>query len=126
MSVSKYNNGDIIPEVTDPNTWSSLTTGAWCHYNNDPANDAVYGKLYNWYAINDPRGLAEPGWHVPDRTEWLNLINALGDYMVAGGKLKESGVNYWKLRNTAANNSTGVPHYLGAPENMTVSLPQWD
>lgn len=107
MSVSKYNNGDIIPEVTDPNTWSSLTSGAWCHYNNDPANDAVYGKLYNWYAINDPRGLAEPGWHVPDRTEWLNLISALGDYMVAGGKLKESGVNYWKLPNTAANNSTG-------------------
>lgn len=47
LDVSTYRNGDIIPQVSNPATWSALTTGAWCYYNNDPANGAVYGKLYN-------------------------------------------------------------------------------
>ena len=56
LNVSKYKNGDVIPEVKDPREWAALTTGAWCYYNNDPKNGAIYGKLYNWYAVNDPRG----------------------------------------------------------------------
>ena len=51
LNVSKYADGTVIPEVTDPTAWANLTTGAWCYYNNDPANGAVYGKLYNWYAV---------------------------------------------------------------------------
>ena len=72
LNVTKYKNGDIIPQVTDPTQWANLTTGAWCYYNNDPANGAIYGKLYNWYAVNDPRGLAPEGWHVPSHTEFLD------------------------------------------------------
>lgn len=56
LVVDHYRNGDPIPEVKDSAQWANLTTGAWCYYNNDAANGAIYGKLYNWYAINDPRG----------------------------------------------------------------------
>jgi hypothetical protein len=58
LDVTTYRNGESIPEVTDPTAWAALTTGAWCYYNNDSATGAIYGKLYNWYAVNDPRGLA--------------------------------------------------------------------
>ena len=61
LNVTKYRNGDVIPEVKDPAVWSGLTTGAWCYYD----NDTTKRKLYNWYAINDSRGLAPIGWHIP-------------------------------------------------------------
>lgn len=71
LDVPKYRNGDPIPHVTDSAQWSNLTTGAWCWYNNDSASyGATYGRLYNWYAVNDPRGLAPQGWHVPSNSEW--------------------------------------------------------
>jgi hypothetical protein len=73
LNVNKYRNGDLIPEVKDPKEWYKLTTGAWCYYNNDPKNGAIYGKLYNWYAVNDPRGLAPEGFHIPTVTE-LNVL----------------------------------------------------
>jgi antitoxin component YwqK of YwqJK toxin-antitoxin module len=69
LDVSRYRNGDLIPEVKDPQEWKNLTTGAWCYYNNDPKYGAIYGKLYNWYAVNDPRGLAPNGYHIPSYTE---------------------------------------------------------
>lgn len=107
LDIVTYSNGDPIPEVRDNATWGKLTTGAWCHYNNDPANDAIYGKLYNWYAINDPRGIAPEGWHVPGNDEWYTLGNYLGGYEEAGGKLKQSGTAYWKDPNSDASNSSG-------------------
>jgi uncharacterized protein (TIGR02145 family) len=73
LDVVTYKNGDIIPQVQDNATWAGLTTGAWCYYNNDVSNASSYGKLYNWYAINDPRGLAPQGWHVPTLIE-LNVL----------------------------------------------------
>jgi uncharacterized protein (TIGR02145 family) len=66
LDVVTYRNGDTIPEVIDTAQWNHLTTGAWCYYNNDPANGLVYGKLYNHAAVVDPRGLAPLGWHVPN------------------------------------------------------------
>ena len=70
LDVSTYRNGDLIPKVTDSTAWNALITGAWCWYNNDSATNAsTYGKLYNWYAVNDPRGLAPTGWHVPSDAE---------------------------------------------------------
>ena len=69
LNVIKYRNGDIIPEVKDPKKWAKLTTGAWCYYKNDPKNGGIYGKLYNWYAVNDPRGLAPEGFHIPSLEE---------------------------------------------------------
>ena len=102
LNVTTYRNGDTIPQVTDQTDWTNLTTGAWCHINNDPANDAIYGKLYNWYAVNDPRGLAPLGWHVASYAEWDTLINSLGGDTVAGGKLKEVGLCHWLAPNTDA------------------------
>jgi uncharacterized protein (TIGR02145 family) len=112
LNVDTYQNGDIIPEVQDPVIWASLTTGAWCHYNNDPANEAIYGKLYNWYAVNDSRGLAPSGWHVPSDDEFTTLANYLGGATYAGGKMKEEGLCHWNSPNTGATNESG---FTGLP-----------
>ena len=113
LNTSHYKNGDPIPEITSQSLWDGLTTGAWCWYNNDSATyAATYGKLYNWYAVNDPRGLAPEGWHIPSESEWLLLRNTLGGPVVAGGFLKEAGTVHWLSPNTDATNSsrfTGLP-----------------
>jgi uncharacterized protein (TIGR02145 family) len=108
LNVSTYRNGETIPQVTDPTEWASLTTGAWCWYNNDSATYAsTYGRLYNWYAVNDPRGLAPLGWHIPSDAEWSALSTCLGGSAVAGGKIKETGTTHWASPNTGADNSSG-------------------
>jgi uncharacterized protein (TIGR02145 family) len=107
LDVTTYRNGDPIPQVADPTTWASLTTGAWCYYNNDPANGPIYGKLYNGYAVNDPRGLAPTGWHVPSDAEWTTLSTCLGGNAVAGGKMKETGNSHWIDPNIGATNNSG-------------------
>src|ERR1035437_4904310 len=113
LDVSTYRNGDLIPEVTDGSAWSALTAGAWCWYNNDSATNAsTYGKLYNWYAVNDPRGLAPTGWHVPSDAEWTTLSTCLGGNAVAGGAMKETGTTHWTSPNTGATNSSG---FTGLP-----------
>jgi len=115
-------NGDIIPQVTDAATWGSLTTGAYCYYNNDSATyAAVYGKLYNWYAVNDPRGLAPQGWHVATESDWRKLtkfIDVSSDTIIlistaqeissiVGGVLKETGFTHWTSPNKDASNRYG-------------------
>jgi uncharacterized protein (TIGR02145 family) len=107
LNVSKYRNGDLIPQVSDPTEWITLTTGAWCYYNNDSANGPIYGKLYNWYAVVDPRGLAPEGYHIPSADEWTTLTNCLGGEAVAGGKMKEMGLKNWESPNKDATNSSG-------------------
>ncbi len=106
LNVDHYRNGDSIPEVKDATAWANLTTGAWCYYNNDPANGKIYGKLYNWYAVNDPRGLAPIGWLVPSDAECTALTTFLGGRSVAGGKMKETGTSHWRSPNTGATNSS--------------------
>lgn len=110
LDVTTYRNGDEIPEVTNHNEWIYLTTGAWCYYENNSENGKTYGKLYNWYAVNDPRGLAPSGWHVPSDAEWTALIDYLGGNKVAGGKMKAT--TNWSDPNTDANNSSG---FTGLP-----------
>ena len=115
LNVSHYRNGDIIPQVTDPIQCFYLTTGAWCYYNNDPANGAVYGKLYNWYAVNDPRGLAPAGYHIPSNIEWTTLTTCLGGEAIAGGMMKENGTAHWGSPanpNVGASNGSG---FTGLP-----------
>lgn len=102
LDITTYRNGDIIPQVTDPTEWANLTTGAWCYYNNDSANGAVYGKLYNWYAVNDPRGLAPYGWHIPTYNELQILTSFTGGN---AGKLKATTL--WNSPNTGATNQYG-------------------
>jgi uncharacterized protein (TIGR02145 family) len=107
LDVDQYRNGDPIPQVTNFAEWKNLTTGAWCYYNNDPAMGKKYEKLYNWYAVNDPRGLAPEGWHVPSNDEWIILTEYLGGIDLAGGKMKESGALNWLSPNLGATNECG-------------------
>jgi uncharacterized protein (TIGR02145 family) len=106
LNVSKYRNGDLIPHVSDPNEWANLKTGAWCYYNNDPENGKIYGKLYNWYAVVDPRGLAPVGFSIPSVYKIRDLGMQL-QYKNVGCKLKEKGETHWLSPNTEANNSSG-------------------
>jgi uncharacterized protein (TIGR02145 family) len=107
LNVTTYANGDPIPEVTDPAVWTSLTTGAWCYYDNDPLNEPIYGKLYNWYALTDPRGLAPVGKSIPTDEDWTTLTTFLGGESIAGGSMKETGLCHWADPNTDATNSSG-------------------
>lgn len=108
LDVSTYRNGDPIPQITDPSEWVNATTGAWCYFEHSSANGSVYGKLYNWYAVNDPRGLAPEGWHVATDEEWANMVTCLGGPSVAGGALKEAGTEHWgTYENVGATNSSG-------------------
>jgi uncharacterized protein (TIGR02145 family) len=112
LDVDHYRNGDPIPQVTNPTAWSGLTIGAWCYFDNDPAKGTIYGKLYNWFAVNDPRGLAPQGWHIPTDAEWTTLENCLGGRPIAGGKIKTTGTieaetGLWFGPNTGAANSSG-------------------
>ncbi len=88
LNVEHYRNGDTIPQVQDKGKWASLKTGAWCYYKNDPTNGKKYGKLYNWYAVNDARGLAPEGLHIPTWAEFKTLKNTVGD---DGNTLKAIG-----------------------------------
>jgi uncharacterized protein (TIGR02145 family) len=116
LDVTIYRNGDPIPKVTDNTAWFSLTTGAYCYYNNDSATyAAVYGKLYNWYAVNDPRGLAPAGWHIPNDVEWATLVSCLGGTNDAGGPMKQTGTAYWLDPNAGATNSSG---FTGLPGGL--------
>jgi len=74
-----YNNGDSIPEVTNDSVWNNLKTGAWCYIDNDSNNLKRRGRLYNWYAINDPRGLVPKDFRVPNVEDWKELMFAMGD-----------------------------------------------
>ena len=117
LAVTHYRNGDRIPQVRSKAKWDTLTTGAWCWYNNDSATGAVYGRLYNWYAVNDARGLAPAGWHIASDSEWTVLTTFLGGDSIAGGKMKsggtfKDGTGLWRAPNTAANNSSG---FTGLP-----------
>ena len=79
LNVSTYRNGDAIPQVQDPESWGKLSTGAWCYYENETEFGPKYGKLYNWYAVNDRRGLAPEGYHIPTDAESKTLIYYLGE-----------------------------------------------
>ena len=119
LDVVTYRNGDPIPEVQAASTWSNLTTGAWCYYENNTANGTTYGKLYNWYAVNDPRGLAPNGYHIPTDAEWTTLTSYLGGTVTAGGKMKEAGTSHWLSPNTNATNSSGFTGLPGGCRGTT-------
>lgn len=88
LKVTKYNDGTPIPNVTEAMAWFSQITGAWCNYNNNETNDSIYGKLYNWYAVNTGK-LAPAGWHIPTDTEWITLKNyVIANFSTSGSVAK--------------------------------------
>jgi uncharacterized protein (TIGR02145 family) len=133
LDVTTYRDGTPIPQVTDPTAWAGLTTGAWCYYNNDPANGAIYGKLYNWYAVagihdNDPatpnKILAPTGWHIATDAEWTSLTDFLGGANVAGKKLKDnSATSTWDVTTHYATNQSGFSALPAGVGYLNYSLP---
>ena len=81
LRTTVYTDGTAIPEVTGNGAWAGLSSGARCNYDNNAGNVATYGRLYNWYAVDDSRGLCPSGWHVPTHGEWTELE----DYITSQG-----------------------------------------
>jgi len=124
LKTETYTNGDPIPGNLDAATWTSTTSGAQAVYNGVASNKAIYGLLYNWYAVNDARGLCPTGWHVPTDGEWTALTDGLGGTAVAGGKLKQTGTlsagtGLWFSPNTGATNSSGFTGLPAGSRNFT-------
>lgn len=110
LKVTRYRNGDDIPNVTGNDEWSALESGAWAYYNNNPEYDRLFGKLYNWYAANDERRICPEGWRVPSEVDWEILIIHLGGMNTAGGKMKDTTL--WVSPNEGATNESG---FTGRP-----------
>jgi uncharacterized protein (TIGR02145 family) len=126
LATDQYRNGDPIPTGLDNASWSTTTSGAYSIYNNDPVNDSIYGKLYNWYTTVDSRGLCPTGWHVPTDCEWMYLEGSLGMSVLQqestgwrgineGGSLKATSI--WNSPNTGASNSSGFTALPGGVRN---------
>ena len=116
LNVDCFRNGVPIPEVKTDEEWEKAgkeNKPAWCYYDNDPKNEKKYGKLYNWFAVNDPRGLAHNGWHLPSQIEWIRLEVYLGVEMVAGTKMKSS--SGWDDYKGASGNGTNESGFAGSP-----------
>ncbi len=127
LQVTHYNNGDEIQyvqsESSEPNVWENLSTGAYGYYNDDLSHLETYGNLYNWYAVDDARGICPEGWHVPTDEEYQQLEIYLGMEPAEasasgwhgtdeGGKMKETGTEHWNSPNTGATNESG---FTGLP-----------
>jgi len=141
LKTTKYRNGDPIPNVSVDTQWSSLTTGAHCNYNNEATQGNKYGRLYNWYAVNDSRNIAPTGWHVPTDAEWKTLEDYLNDNTTKYGSLEKAlaAKTDWATSTNAnapgndlsKNNSTGFTalpggrRYIGNFESVGVDGHWW-
>jgi uncharacterized protein (TIGR02145 family) len=120
LKTSKYANGEAIPNLTNLNDWASATSGAWSYYENEAQFNSRYGKLYNWFAVNDARNVCPDGWHVPNDAEWQTLITTVGGENIAGNKLKEVSTAHWKPINDFATNSTGFTALPGGARSTSM------
>ena len=106
LKVTKYNDQEPISLVLDDASWSTQTEPAYCYYLGDIANANIYGNLYNWHVINNAKNVCPSGYYVPSIADWEELITFVGGNAVAGGKLKEMGLEHWLDPNTGADNSS--------------------
>ena len=112
LTVTTFQNGDSIPEAKTNKEWVEAGESgkpAWCYYNNDPKSGLKYGKLYNWFAVNDPRELAPAGWKLASDADWVQLVNSVGGQSLAGTRMKTT--SGWSEGNNGTNESgfTGLP-----------------
>lgn len=138
LKAIKYNDGTAIPQVIDGAVWATLLTPGYGWFNNDDANKATYGALYNYYVVdpasNGGKNVCPTGWHVPTDDQWTALTNFLNGEAAASGKLKEAGTAHWKTPNTGATNETGFTalpsdghsNGLGTVANFWTSTPYYD
>jgi uncharacterized protein (TIGR02145 family) len=117
LKVTRFQNGDSIPNVSDSVTWRGLTGPGMCSYRNDASYDCPQGKLYNYFVATDPRNPCPFGWRVPSITDFNKLINFFDSTANggapsslpnnAGGFLKSAGLTYWQAPNVNATNASG-------------------
>jgi uncharacterized protein (TIGR02145 family) len=117
LKTTTYTNGSPIPNILNNPQFQSAPSGTWAHYNNDSQFENPYGKLYNAFAVADPRNVCPLGWHIPTFTEWQLLETYLdmaftNPDLGAGLRMKESGTQHWLAPNTSADNSSG---FTGLP-----------
>ncbi len=125
LKTTHYNNGDAIPNITNNGDWGSLTTGAYSDYDNNPSNSDTYGRLYNWYTVDDDRGVCPDGWHVPSDEEYKTLEMYLGmsqtDADASGWRGTNEGsklagnANLWNDGNLENNAEFGTSGFNGVP-----------
>ena len=132
LTTSIYRNGDALQTALSASNWQSATSGAWQYYDQDGINECPHGKMYNWYAVNDSRGLCPSGWHVPSETDWSALEVALGGQIAAGNKMKATGTDYWLGGNANATNESGFSalgsgfyYFYGSFEGLTQGVNYW-
>jgi uncharacterized protein (TIGR02145 family) len=150
LNVSRFRNGDTILEARTDEEWKTAGENqqpAWCYVFNDSGSSVLLGKLYNWYAVNDSRGLAPEGWHVASDADWAQLTDHLGGSTIAGPKMKDTsqvnidaicGLNYRFINDSACfsiywpsnfdisvidNNESGLTVRAGAVRSEKGSFP---
>jgi uncharacterized protein (TIGR02145 family) len=121
LQTANYSNGDPIPTGLDDETWYTTLSGTYAVLSNDEANNAIYGKLYNYFAVTDPRNVCPAGWHVPTYNEWGILIDYLGGQGTAGGKMKTTGTQYWQSPNGYATNESGFSGLPGGYRSTNIT-----
>jgi uncharacterized protein (TIGR02145 family) len=128
LATDQYRNGDPIPTGLNNTIWENTTQGAYVNTFSILDYDLIYGKLYNWYAINDSRSLCPLGWHVPSDCEWMYLEGSLGMILSeqelfgnqfrginVGGAMKSP--NLWNSPNIGASNSSDFNAIPGGDGN---------
>ena len=127
LNVDVFRNGDIIPEIKSFAEWQQANENqapAWCYYENNPELGAKFGRLYNWFAVNDPRDLAPEGWHIPSSEEFELMVTFLGGIMDfdvkanfdASKKLKST--IEWITKKWIGNNKSGFNGLPGGLRNF--------
>lgn len=133
LEVTIFGNGETIEEAKNSKEWRKACKegrSAWCYYMFKEEHGLVYGKIYNWFAVNDPRGLAPKGWHIPTNTEWTTLVDHLGGESVAAPKMKST--SGWGGNTNGTNNIFGtmfnspVYHYTSGKQRMMAFDDTWN
>jgi uncharacterized protein (TIGR02145 family) len=122
LKVTHYRNGDPIPHLTALPDWSDTYFGAYCEYGNILGNGTVYGKLYNFLTVSDPRNIAPAGWHIPTNDEWKVMTDKLGGEAIAGSKMKEKGTAHWSFPNNDATNESGFNALPGGYRDFSLDF----
>ena len=130
LAVSNFRNGDTIFHAKTKQQWLNAGKNhipAWCYYNNDSSLNETYGKLYNWYAVSDERGLAPFGWRIPKEIDFKNIQNLLGDE--AGHKIKSDSLWYMNCNGSNSTGFSAIPSgfrdELGDFKNITLQAYWW-
>lgn len=123
LRTTKFSNGDPIQNLALNTQWENTANPAWSYQNNNELNNAIHGKLYNWYVANGSRNCCPNEWRIPSETDFNQLVNFLGGESIAGGKMKQTGNTNWFPPNSGATNESG---FNGVPSAYRYDFGQFD